>query len=492
MMAKEQASIITIFGGSGDLARRKLYPALYQLYHRGFLGEHFAVIGTARRPWSDDFYRDIVRTSLQGEPNTDDRSVKHFADHFYYQSHDVTDAEHYVTLKKLAAKLDAGYEAEGNRLFYMAMAPRFFGTIASHIRSENLLSETGYNRLIIEKPFGRDFASAKELNDSISAAFTEDQIYRIDHYLGKEMVQGLLALRFTNPLLTPIWNKDYISDVQITLAEKVGVEERAGYYETAGALRDMVQNHIMQLIAYVAMEQPETFTPAAVHAAKNKLFTHLPVLTPEQAKRDWVRGQYSASPSQLGYRNEDNVDPESMTETYVAGRIELDDPRWAGVPFFVRTGKRLPAKSTQISINFRPLEHNIFDTVGCNNARVNRLTVFIEPQQGYTLTLNGKTLGASYELEQNALSFVHNQDEINGAPEAYERLIGDALAGDQTNFTRWAEQEHTWNYIDVIRKVWDNSTDLPMYTAGTPGPAEGDALLSRDGFAWAEDFGLQK
>ncbi len=487
-MPKEQASIITIFGGSGDLARRKLYPALFQLYHRGVLGDHFAVIGTARRPWSDDFYRDIVRTSLQGEPNTDDRAIKHFANHFYYQSHDVTDADHYVTLKQLSAKLDDQYGAQGNRLFYMAMAPRFFGTIASHIRSEQLLSETGYNRLIIEKPFGRDFASAKDLNDSISAAFNEDQIYRIDHYLGKEMVQGLLALRFTNPLLTPIWNKDYISDVQITLAEKVGVEERAGYYETAGALRDMVQNHIMQLIAYVAMAQPETFTPAAVHAAKNKLFSHLPVLTPEQAKTDWVRGQYTASKDQLGYSEEDNVNPDSKTETYVAGRIELDDPRWEGVPFFVRTGKRLPAKTTQITINFRPLEHNIFDAVGCNDPRVNRLTVFVEPEQGYTLTLNGKTLGASYALEQNALSYQHDQSEIDAAPEAYERLIGDALSGDQTNFTRWAEQDHTWKYVDVIRDVWDKSDALPTYQAGTHGPEEADHLLERDGFSWAEQF----
>lgn len=487
-MPKEQTSIITIFGGSGDLARRKLYPSLYQLFRRGVLGEHFAVIGTARRPWTNEFYRDIVSGSLQDEPNTDNDSVARFASHFYYQSHDVTDADHYVTLKDLSSRLDEQYGAGGNRLFYMAMAPRFFGTIASHIRSEKLLSDAGYNRLIIEKPFGRDFASAKELNDSIGAAFNEDQIYRIDHYLGKEMVQGLLALRFTNPLLTPIWNKDYISDVQITLAEKVGVEERAGYYETAGALRDMVQNHIMQLLAYVAMEQPETFTPEAVHAAKNKLFAHLPVLTAQQAAQDWVRGQYAAEGQQPAYRDEDGVAGDSDIETYVAGRIQLSDPRWAGVPFYVRTGKRMPRKATEITINFKPLEHNIFDAVGCNEARTNRLTVYVEPEQGYTLTLNGKTMGSEYALRQDPLAFRYDQDEIDAAPEAYERLIQDALMGDQTNFTRWQEQDATWNYIDVVRKAWDDGAPLATYASGSHGPQEADQLLERDGFSWAETF----
>lgn len=487
-MPKEQCSIITIFGGSGDLARRKLYPSLYQLFRRGVLGEHFAVIGTARRPWTNEFYRDIVSGSLENEPNTNADSVQRFASHFYYQSHDVTDADHYVTLKNLSNKLDEQYGAGGNRLFYMAMAPRFFGTIASHIRSEKLLSPSGYNRLIIEKPFGRDFASAKELNDSIGAAFNEDQIYRIDHYLGKEMVQGLLALRFTNPLLTPIWNKDYISDVQITLSENVGVEERAGYYETAGALRDMVQNHIMQLIAYVAMRQPETFTPEAVHAAKNELFANLPVLTPEQAKRDWIRGQYVAANDQPAYREEDGVASDSTIETYVAGRLMLSDPRWEGVPFYVRTGKRMPRKATEITINFKPLEHNIFDVVGCNEARTNRLTVFVEPEQGYTLTLNGKTLGSEYALRQDPLSFRYPQDKIDEAPEAYERLIQDALMGDQTNFTRWQEQDATWKYVDVVRQAWDDDAPLAMYEAGSHGPAEADQLLERDGFKWAEEF----
>lgn len=487
-MAKEQASIITIFGGSGDLARRKLYPSLYQLYHRGVLQQHFAVIGTARRPWTNEYYRQIITDSLQAEPNTDADSVRDFASHFYYQSHDVTDSDHYVTLKNLSAKLDEQYGAEGNRLFYMAMAPRFFGTIASHIKSEDLFSKTGYNRLIIEKPFGRNYATAKELNDSIRAAFSEDQIYRIDHYLGKEMVQGLLALRFTNPLLTPIWNKDYIANVQITLAENVGVEERAGYYETAGALRDMVQNHIMQLLAYVAMEQPESFTPSAVHAAKNELFSHLPVLSPERAAKDWVRGQYTAGNGQPAYCNEDKVDANSQIETYVAGRIELDAPQWVGVPFYVRTGKRLPRKTTQITINFKPVGKNIFDAIGGGNANTNRLTIFVEPEQGYTLTLNGKTLGANYELEENALDFRQKQADIDAAPEAYERLISDALSGNQTNFTRWTEQKYTWHYIDAIRQAWDDGAPLAKYAAGTPGPKAADDLLARDGFAWTEEF----
>ncbi|MFR7699163.1 MAG: glucose-6-phosphate dehydrogenase, partial [Lacticaseibacillus paracasei] len=254
-MPEESRAVIIIFGGSGDLASRKLYPALFNLYRRGVLAEHFAVIGTARRPWTDDHYHEVVENAVAGD-DVDRDQAKAFAQHFFYQSHDVTDADHYITLKNLAAKLDDQYVTGGNRIFYMAMAPDFFETIASHLKSEHLLTERGFNRLIIEKPFGHDYASAKELNDSLTATFDDDQIFRIDHYLGKEMIQNLLAFRFDNTIFEGVWNKDYIDNIQITLSEAVGVEERAGYYEKAGALRDMVQNHVMQVLSYLTMPKP--------------------------------------------------------------------------------------------------------------------------------------------------------------------------------------------------------------------------------------------
>ncbi|KRM86835.1 glucose-6-phosphate dehydrogenase [Lacticaseibacillus thailandensis] len=487
-MTQEQASVITIFGGSGDLARRKLYPALFQLYRHGILRDHFAVIGTARRPWSNEYYRDIIATSLEGEAGAVSDAVHAFASHFYYQSHDVTDADHYVTLRKLSSELDDRYQVGGNRLFYMAMAPRFFGIIASHIRSEHLLSANGYNRLVIEKPFGRDFASAKELNDSINAAFDEDQIYRIDHYLGKEMVQSLMAVRFANPMFKAVWNHDYIDNVQITLAEAVGVEERAGYYETAGALRDMVQNHIMQLIAYVAMPEPESLTPNAVHQAKRSILESLKPLTPEDAAENFVRGQYVGdTPDQPDYVQEEGVAADSKTETFVAGRIELTDSAWTGVPFYVRTGKHMTRKSTQITVNFKPTKQNIFAPVGCNELAANSLTIFVEPEEGYRLVINGKQLGQDFHIGQFPLNFRHDANAIANAPEAYEHLLQDALAGNQTNFTRWHELKATWQYVDKIRQAWDASDVMPTYKSGSMGPDAAAALLAKYGDHWSWD-----
>ncbi len=345
------------------MAKRKLYPALFQLFNRGELQDHFAVIGTARRPWSDDYYQEIVTAAVTNLPQATPKKVAAFASHFYYQSHDVTDAEHYVTLKTLAQKLDDKYGVGGNRLYYMAMAPNFFGTIASHLKSEKLLTDDGFNRLVIEKPFGHDYESAKTLNDSISATFNEDQIYRIDHYLGKEMIQALLALRFGNQFFEPVWSNKYIDNIQVTLAEVVGVEERAGYYETAGALRDMVQNHIMQLLAYLTMKKPTAFTADAVHAAKDEVFNALHPYTVAEASANFIRAQYTEATidgkTVPGYRQEDGVAPDSMTETFVAGKLQLDMPEWRGVPIYVRTGKRLTQKSTQVTITFKPTAPNI-------------------------------------------------------------------------------------------------------------------------------------
>ncbi|WP_125705334.1 glucose-6-phosphate dehydrogenase [Lacticaseibacillus daqingensis] len=482
-MAKEIAAVITLFGGSGDLAQRKLYPALFGLYQRGVLKDHFAVIGTARRPWTDEYYRDIVKTAVAGDSIESTAQASAFASHFYYQSHDVTDAAHYITLKELAAQLDEKYAAGGNRLFYMAMAPNFFATIASHLKSEALLTATGFNRLIIEKPFGHDYASAKALNDSITATFDEKQIYRIDHYLGKEMAQSLLALRFGNPLLRTVWNKDYIQNIQITLAEAVGVEERAGYYETSGALRDMVQNHVMQLLAYLTMDEPAALTADAVHTVKARAFDQLHRYTEAEVATNFVRGQYTTATIDgeaiRGYRDEDGVAQDSMTETFVAGKITTTAPNFAGVPIYVRTGKRLTRKSTQLTVTFKPQANSLFGVTAADT-----LTIYVEPSQGFSLQLNGQKLGQTNVLAPAELAFRHDPAAAKSAPEAYERLINDVLHGDQTNFNHWNELAQTWRFVDVILAAWAKDKTMPTYAAGTMGPQAAKDLLARDGAEW--------
>ena len=492
-MRTDLAALFIIFGGSGDLAQRKLYPALFNLYQKGYLKEHFAVIGTARRPWSDEHFHEIIMTSLAGF-EADETVKKTFASHFYYQSHDVTDAQHYETLKQLAAKLDDQYQLQQNRIYYMAMSPRFFGTIASHLGSEALLTADGFNRLIIEKPFGRDYDSAKILNDELTQTFEEDQIYRIDHYLGKEMIQNIMALRFGNGLLGAVWNKQFIDNVQITLAESVGVEDRAGYYETSGALRDMMQNHIMQVIGMLAMEMPVSFSAEDVQREKTRLFKSIQPYTPAEIKTNFVRAQYGETPvegqTQPGYRQETNVAPASQTETFVAGKVLIDNERWCGVPFYVRTGKRLARKETQINIVFKKTGVNIFAPDKNDQSAVapDVLTIFVEPEQGFALTLNGKKVGQGFELVSGQLAYQYNQQMLADSPEAYERLILEALNGDGTNFTHWRELAASWQFVDAIRKVWDaDQTALPTYPIGSMGPKEATELVQSTGAEWIFD-----
>lgn len=484
-MTQETPAVIILFGGSGDLARRKLYPALFGLFKRGILKAHFAVIGTARRPWSDAYYREIVAQAVADEPGATGGLAAAFSSHFYYQSHDVTDVDHYITLKTLAAKLDQQYDVGGNRLYYMAMAPNFFATIAEHLKSEHLLTDSGFNRLVIEKPFGHDYASAKALNDSITATFDERQIYRIDHYLGKEMTQAITALRFANPLFAAAWNKDYIQNIQITLAEAVGVEERAGYYESSGAMRDMVQNHIMQLVAALTMPEPAALNADSVHTAKEQVFASLHSYTPQEALQNFIRAQYTSATIEdapiKGYREEDGVAADSMTDTFVAGKIMLDMPAFAGVPIYIRTGKRLTRKSTQITVTFKAVDSPLFPD---QQDQPTNLTIYIEPNQGYSLFMNGKKLGITNDLEQNELIYRHDKVAAAAAPEAYERLLQDALAGNQTNFSRWRELADTWRYVDVILNAWAKSNQMATYSAGTMGPQAAFDLLQADGNAW--------
>ncbi|MGX7030369.1 glucose-6-phosphate dehydrogenase [Vagococcus zengguangii] len=488
-MNEEQTALFTIFGATGDLAQRKLYPSLFRLFRKGFIKEHFAVIGTARREWSDDYYREIVTTSINSLKPTEEEA-KAFASHFYYQSHDVTDTTHYTNLKNLADKLDAEYNLEGNRLFYLAMAPNFFGTIVNHLSSEKIMTENGFNRLVIEKPFGTSYETAAELNEQIRAVFSEDQIFRIDHYLGKEMIQNISAVRFGNNIFESLWNNRYIDNIQVTLAEDLGVEERGGYYDKSGALKDMIQNHILQVVALLAMEAPNNFTEKEIREEKIKALNAVKIYNEQEALDNFVRGQYVANRFKnediISYVDEPNVNPESRTETFVAGKLEINNFRWKGVPFYIRTGKQLSTKAARINIVFKATPTNIFSQEDiCEKLPQNILTIYIQPTEGFSLSLNGKEPGPGFEIDPVKLDFRTPTDVVANSPEAYEKLILDALQGDATNFTHWDEVSQSWRIVDVIRQAWDNdSQPIPTYPAGTMGPAEAFDLLAKDQHEW--------
>lgn len=480
-LATEKRALIMLFGATGDLAHRKLYPAIFNLYKKGSLRKHFALIGTGRHKWTHDKLREIVANSVKSLADNDTQ-VKNFVSHFYYQSHDVTNPAHYVVLSKLADKLDKKYQLNGNRIYYIALAPRFFGTVSKNLREQHVLSDNGFNRLIIEKPFGHDYPSAKKLNDSLAATFDKDQIFRIDHYLGKELVQNIYALRFANPLFENVWNHNYIDNVQITLAEGLGVEKRAGYYDGTGALRDMVQNHIMQVLGVIAMEPPKTFNDTDIHAAKAKALNSVEVYDAKGVAKNFVRGQYGAKGSQHEYREEPGVPNDSATETYVAGKVNVQTPRWQGVPFYVRTGKMIGKKETRVDIVFKPAK-NIFGDG--NDVKPVVLTIHIEPGSGFKLSFNRKQIGNGFKLTTASMNDMESKEDIAKTPQPYERLINDALAGDLSNFAGWPEIAHDWKFVDPIRKYWDSKKpDFPNYTPGTMGPKAADELLKRDGRHW--------
>ena len=484
---QEQKVLVTFFGATGDLASRKLYPALFRLFQKGFIRNHFAVIGTARREWTDEHFREVVVKSVQSLTE-DVNQAEEFASHFYYQAHNVTDTHHYVVLKELSEKLDQQYGIEGNRIFYLAMAPSFFGTITQHLKDEALLTNHGYNRLIIEKPFGKDYESAQILNEQLRHSFDENQIYRIDHYLGKEMIQNITAVRFANRVFETMWNREHIDNVQITLAEQVGVEERGGYYETSGALRDMVQNHILQILALVAMEPPQSFE--AVRQNKINVLEQLRHYSPEEVAKNFVRGQYGPSldGSLPGYRQDQNVSDDSNMETYVAGKVFIDNERWKDVPFYVRTGKSLNSKTTVIDVVFKEADSPLFEHETKGKCPSNRISIHITPKEGFCFVINSKAVGNSYGLQTSHLEKIFDKNFGLSSPEAYERLILDCMEGDMTNFTHWEEVAASWKFVDRIRQAWDaeSSVQFPNYPAGSSGPQESFDLLAQDGRCWVQ------
>ncbi|RLK63254.1 glucose-6-phosphate dehydrogenase [Atopobacter sp. AH10] len=471
----EHHTLIVLFGATGDLASRKLYPALYNLFLKGYLNKHFAILGTARRQWSDSYFREKVVESISKEAGSqEDR--KAFSEHFFYQSHDIHDESHYTILKSKVDQLDQQFSLAGNRLFYMAMAPEHFGTITYYLDHMGFTETSGYTRLIIEKPFGHDFASAKELNDQLALHFDEEEIFRIDHYLGKEMIQNIFSVRFANSIFTSLWNHHYIDHFQITLSEKIGVEERAGYYDKSGALRDMVQNHIFQILSLLAMEVPNSLSGQDIRAEKVKVLNALKLPSPEDFLKNTVRGQYE------DYRKEQGVDENSQTETFVAAKLAINNFRWAGVPFYVRTGKKMAQKETTIHVVFKNVESNLFSQ---SQPVPNVLTIHISPYEGFTLRLNTKEEGQSTKLEESSLSSMHPDQVKTASPEAYERLIHDALIGDNTNFTHWGEVRASWLYIDALLEAWKKgNAPLYLYKDFVDGPKASQDLLKKDGRYW--------
>ena len=488
-MITENSALFTIFGATGDLAHRKLYPSLFRLFKKGYIKKNFAVIGTARREWTNEYFHEVISDSVKDLAENEEQ-LKEFTSHFYYISHNVKDAEHYVELKSLSEKLDEKYSLKGNRIFYLAMAPQFFGIIADMLKNKNLLTKKGFNRLIIEKPFGSDLESATKLNEQLRHSFDEDQIYRIDHYLGKEMVQNISAVRFSNMIFEALWNSKYIDNVQITLSETVGVEDRGDYYDQNGALRDMVQNHVLQILALLVMEPPMSLDGRDIRAEKIKALRSLRLYTtPEEVERNFVRGQYiSNNKGENAYLQEPKVEPDSQTETFVAGKIHVDNFRWAGVPFYIRTGKRMAQKETYIHVQFKHVAMNIFPSENVEEvAEPHILTIHISPLEGFSLRLNTKKIGQGTEMKNIRMHQIFDEKTQANSPEAYERLLLDCLQGDPTNFTHWQEVEQSWRFVDNIRRAWDELPCQPYeYESGTMGPKESYELLEKDNFHWIE------
>ena len=484
------ATTLVIFGASGDLTRRKLLPAVYNLSRDNRLPARFAVLGVARSRLDDEAFRQQFRDSLRefvGVDAIEDEVAASLAARMFYLAGELDDPALY---QKIDARLGEIDGAEGV-LYYLAIPPAVYGTVVERLGAAGLSRPPaqGWRRVIVEKPFGTDLASARELNLAIHHHFDESQVFRIDHYLGKETVQNLLVFRFANGMFEPIWNRRYIDHVQITAAETVGVERRAAYYEGAGALRDMVQNHLVQLLTLVAMEPPTAFTADSVRDRKmDVLLSMQPLLDPAHANvvraqygRGWVNGS-----DVVAYREEPGVSEQSSTETYVALHCELDSWRWAGVPFYLRTGKRLPKRTTEIAIQFRRPPLEIFRRVSASPVAPNLLIVNVQPDEGITVRFDAKLPGTRMQLAPVMMNFRYGTTFGGEVPEAYETLLLDAMIGDATLFARHDFVEASWALITPVHEAWreEQSTEIPMYEAGEWGPAEADVLIAREGRRW--------
>ncbi len=484
---------LVIFGATGDLAKRKLLPAIYNLAHEGALPGRFNLIGVSRGELSAEAYRDIAAESIRAFSRTppDESVLAGLLDELRYVTGAFDDAATYQALARSLEELDDAAGEPMSRAFYLSTAPEFFAVIVEALgnaglaRSEKQAAEV---RVMIEKPFGTSLAEARELNAKVLSVFDESQVFRIDHYLGKETVQNMLAFRFANGMFEPLWNRNYIAHVQITAAEDIGIGSRAGYYDHAGALRDLVENHMMQLLTLLCMEPPVSFAANDVRDEKVKVLHAIRTPQGHEIEQMSVRAQYAAGVSGgeqvAGYLEEDGVPADSHTETYAALRLQVDNWRWAGVPFYLRTGKRLARKVTEIAVTLRPVPHLAFEQEGSLGVRPNQLVMTIQPNEGVSLSLGAKIPGTRMRIRPVNMEFLYGTAFLSQSPEAYERLILDAMRGEATLFTRNDEVEAQWRICDPIVSAWaEGKVRLPQYAAGTQGPAAADELLL-EGHQW--------
>jgi glucose-6-phosphate 1-dehydrogenase len=477
---------LVIFGATGDLAHRKLLPALYNLAHEGALPERFELIGVARRDQAHEDFAQVARESIEhfSRQKPDPDVLSGLLEDVRYIPGTFDDDKVYSELERVLGEFDEKAGHPLNRIFYLSTAPDFFPLIAGKIGSAGL-AEPGQSeaRMVIEKPFGSDLASARKLNAQLLEVFQESQIFRIDHYLGKETVQNLMAFRFANTLFEPVWNRNFVDSVQITAAEDIGIEGRAGYYDHAGALRDLVQNHMLQLLALLTMEPPASFEANRVRDEKLKVLESIVPPGVEDVERVAVRGQYGPGEAQgkqvPGYRQEEGVPEDSRTETYAALRLAVSNWRWAGVPFYLRTGKRLARKVTEIAVTLKPVPHMAFQNIGSVGVQQNQIILMVQPDEGVSVSVGAKIPGARMRIRPVHMEFHYGTSFVSQSPEAYERLILDAMRGEATLFTRNDEIEALWGIIDPILTSWaqDTSSEIPQYEPGSQGPEEATRLL---------------
>ncbi|MDT0547579.1 MULTISPECIES: glucose-6-phosphate dehydrogenase [unclassified Streptomyces] len=481
---------LVIFGVTGDLSRKKLMPAVYDLANRGLLPPGFSLVGFARRDWEDEDFAQVVHDAVREHARTPFREEvwRQLAEGMRFVPGEFDDDKAFRTLRETVDELDAARGTSGNFAFYLSVPPKFFPTVVRQLKKHGLSDAPGgsWRRAVIEKPFGHDLASAEELNQVVHEVFAPDQVFRIDHYLGKETVQNILALRFANQMFEPIWNRSYVDHVQITMAEDIGIGGRAGYYDGIGAARDVIQNHLLQLLALTAMEEPAGFDAQSLVTEKLKVLGA--VKLPADLGAHTVRGQYAAGwqGGELvpGYLEEAGIAPTSGTDTYAAIKLEVDNRRWAGVPFYLRTGKRLGRRVTEIAVVFQRAPHSPFDTTDTQELGQNALVIRVQPDEGITVRFGSKVPGTSMEIRDVTMDFAYGESFTEESPEAYERLILDVLLGDANLFPRTEEVEESWKILDPVEDYWDTHGRPEQYTAGTWGPKAADDMLARDGRNW--------